>query len=183
MKKDRTLLYHSLLFSKRKRSARILYVLIYVVVLSFSYLLRFKLLTIIGAAAASIFIFSVSSGPYSCPPNPPTSSFFEGVSEEQNHFCYGGEPEVNQEPGSSTSTSSWVRDLIVDPAGGQPAANPASEGTHRPHLSSAASAPSSSFFKGLSDATQTREPGEEVQQMTPPHSISQTDLWDPPWSG
>lgn len=67
---------------------------------------------------------------------------------------------------------------MQDPAGGQPAANPASEGTHRPHLAGTASTPSSSFFKGLSDATQTPEPGEEVLQMTPPHSISQTDLWN-----
>lgn len=57
-------------------------------------------------------------------------------------------------------------------------AQPGSEGTHRPHLSSTASTPSSSFFRGLSDAAPTPELGEEVQQVSPTHSISQTDLWN-----
>lgn len=56
--------------------------------------------------------------------------------------------------------------------------HPASEGTHRPHLSSTASTPSSSFFRGLSDAAPAPELGEEVQQVSPTHSISQTDLWN-----
>ncbi|MCD7467593.1 hypothetical protein HAX54_005114 [Datura stramonium] len=33
------------------------------------------------------------------------------------------------------------------------------------------------FFRGLSDAAPTPELGEEVQQVCPTHSISQTDLW------
>lgn len=36
------------------------------------------------------------SGPPTGPQNPPTSSFFEGVSEELKNFCNGGEPEVTQ---------------------------------------------------------------------------------------
>ena len=56
--------------------------------------------------------------------------------------------------------------------------HPAYEGTHPPHLSSAASTPSSSFFRGLSDAAPAPEPGEEVQQVIPTHSISQTYLWN-----
>lgn len=53
---------------------------------------------------------------------------------------------------------------------------PASEGTHSPPLSSRASTPSSSFFRGLSDAAPAPELGEEVQQVSPTHSISPADL-------
>ncbi|MCE5167132.1 hypothetical protein HAX54_039061 [Datura stramonium] len=38
--------------------------------------------------------------------------------------------------------------------------------------------PSSSFFRGLSDAAPAPELGEEVQQVSLTHSISQTDLWN-----
>ncbi|MCE3050981.1 hypothetical protein HAX54_048648 [Datura stramonium] len=34
------------------------------------------------------------------------------------------------------------------------------------------------FFRGLSDAAPAPELGEEVQQVIPTHSISQTDLWN-----
>lgn len=57
---------------------------------------------------------------------------------------------------------------------------PASEGTHCPPLSSRASTPSSSFFRGLSDAAPAPELGEEVQQGGPTHSISQPDRNDGP---
>ncbi|WMV14174.1 hypothetical protein MTR67_007559 [Solanum verrucosum] len=41
-----------------------------------------------------------------------------------------------------------------------------------------ASPPSSSFFRGLSDMSPAPDLGEEVQQVSPTHSISQTDLWN-----
>jgi len=56
--------------------------------------------------------------------------------------------------------------------------HPASEGTHRPHLSSTASPPSSSFFRGLWDMSPAPDLGGEVQQVILAHSISQTDLWN-----
>lgn len=45
-----------------------------------------------------------------------------------------------------------------------------------------ASPPSSSFFRGLSDMFPAPDLGEEVQQVSPTHSISQTDLWNSPSS-
>ncbi|KAG5610775.1 hypothetical protein H5410_022056 [Solanum commersonii] len=42
------------------------------------------------------------------------------------------------------------------------------------------SPPSSSFFKGLSDIFPAQDLGEEVQHVSPTHSISQTDLWNSP---
>ncbi|TMX01752.1 hypothetical protein EJD97_023731 [Solanum chilense] len=41
---------------------------------------------------------------------------------------------------------------------------------------------SSSFFRGLSDMSPAPDLGEEVQQVSPTHSISQTDLWNSPSS-
>ena len=95
-------------------------------------------------------------------------------------------------PSGNKSSSSWTEDSFdlrefinseADPKINARGANhspshPASEGTHCPPLSSRASTPSSSFFRGLSDAAPAPELGEEVLQVSPTHSISQTDLWN-----
>ena len=56
-----TLLYHYLLFSKRKKSAMILYVLICVMLLSFSHLLRLKILAFLGMTIPLILYVSFCS--------------------------------------------------------------------------------------------------------------------------
>jgi len=94
----------------------------------------------------------------------------------------------NRNEASSSGSGSWRQylNLPSDNEGNASAApstdrtpsHPASEGTHCPPLSSRASTPSSSFFRGLSDAAPAPELGEEVQQVSPTHSISQTDLWN-----
>lgn len=102
-----TLLYHYL--SKRKKGAA---TLLYVLIDIGDKILRFKLFTLIGAAAASILGVLPE----------PTSSFFEGVSEE--FLGYDREPEVNQpqrlplpgpsRPSASTENSFGIQ-VISEP--------------------------------------------------------------------
>jgi hypothetical protein len=56
-----TLLYHYLLFSKRKKSALLLYVLICVMLLSFSHLLRLKIISSLGMTIPLILYVSFCS--------------------------------------------------------------------------------------------------------------------------
>lgn len=122
------------------------------------------------------------------------SSEMDGLRMMPTGSDAGGQPAANpaaEEPSnvpSGASTLDWsdlrqFKNSEADPNINASGANhspshPASEGTHCPPLSSRASTPSSSFFRGLSDAAPAPELGEEVLQVSPTHSISQTDLWN-----